>query len=244
MAEKSKTVETVETVETLNEEQAVIDEAISEAIADEEKAQDESFAYPTKSSKSYNAQKARILKYTDGFSSESVDALKELLKAVGAMERKQTVFIARVLSDVAKYLENNERGMAIVALITAHKIISSQLFRGVKGKTLAVLSEHAGITFDTKGDPNECLDKSKIACLGKHLEKQGIKLNMIKTTAMEKPAPKFDAWAEATKFLAKLSIMSKSKDAPDEFKRLCETIAGTLDTLSVKLENKSLATKS
>ena len=198
----------------------------------------------TRNATAYDATQARVLKTTDGMSEASVTALKELLKATGAFERKQTVFVASILKDAALSLKEGKKGQAQKTLTSARKVIGSQLFKGMKGKTLAILSEHAGVIFDASGTPNECLDAEKIARLGEHLAKQGMKLGRVKTTAAEKPAPKFDVWSEAQKFLDRLGKLADDKDAPAEFKRTAETIAGTLNSLAVKLENKSLATKS
>lgn len=194
----------------------------------------------TRSMASYDAAQARLLKTTDGLSEMSVGALKALLRVTKNHERGQTVFIASILLDTADYLDKGKKGEAQKCLTSARKIIGSQLFRGMKGKTLAILSEHAGIRFDSQGAPNECLDSVKIGKLGWHLRKQGMQLNRIKTEAAEKAAPKFDAWSEAQRFIEKLGRLANDESAPAEFKRTVESIAGTLNSLSVKLENKSL----
>lgn len=194
----------------------------------------------TRSMASYDAAQARLLKTTDGLSETSVGALKALLRITKNHERGQTVFISCILFDTAGYLDKGKKGEAQKCLTSARKIIGSQLFRGMKGKTLAILSEHAGIKFDAQGAPNECLDKDKIMRLSMHLAKQGMKLNRIKTEAAEKAAPKFDAWSEAQRFIEKLGRLANDESAPAEFKRTVESIAGTLNSLSVKLENKSL----
>lgn len=126
-------------------------------------------------------------------------------------------------------------------LRTLNKVISSSLYRGDKKVCLEILRQKCGVYFDSKGEPNQCIDADRCREIGAWLQVGGRKLRMIKLEAENKEEEKFDAWQDVQKFLLKLK---KKADASDDMdmKRTQESIAGVLDTLSKKMRGVSIAT--
>ena len=171
-----------------------------------------------------------------------LDAAEELLNSIGNAETKQAKFITAVLKNAAK-LQRVKPNSAAPLLQAAYRTIKSQLFRGYARKTFAVLSERAGISFDSEGTPSQLFDPDKADKLAEWLSIGGRKIGMIKTESDKPKQSEFDPWKAANKFLSNLKDYSnKTEDATERAERLAlfETLSGSIDRACRKYEGKSL----